>query len=138
MRRIEQANNFEFLEHKRSTCHQLCSRWPRGDGIMRAMCAFGQSGHGLLHCIWVFFDPRWTSHAALEIAKSCNEINRAAILIALPLSAVTVAALLLFDPPVACPGWLAGIGACERWLKGTPHLWCPMNTFWPACAWSAL
>jgi len=45
------------------------------------------------------------------------KLARAAILIALLLSAVTVAALLLFDPPVACPGWhVRDLSLTSIWL----------------------
>jgi hypothetical protein len=44
------------------------------------------------------------------------KLARAAILIALLLSAMTVAVLLVFDPPVSCPGWrLHGPSLTSLW-----------------------
>ena len=45
------------------------------------------------------------------------DLARTAILIALLLSAMTVAVLLLFHPPVACPGWhLRDSSSTSLWL----------------------
>ena len=45
------------------------------------------------------------------------KLARTAILIALLLSAMTVAVLLLIDPPVACPGWhLRDASSTSLWL----------------------
>ena len=45
------------------------------------------------------------------------KLASAAILIALLLSAMTVVVLLLFDPPVACPGWhLRDSSLTSLWL----------------------
>jgi hypothetical protein len=45
------------------------------------------------------------------------KLARVAVLIALLLSAMIVAVLLLIDPPVACPGWHApGPASTSLWL----------------------
>ena len=58
-------------------------------------------------------------HQALRYdgQKFAMKLARAATLIALLLSAMTAAILLLIDPPVACPGWhLRDASSTSLWL----------------------